>query len=198
MKCRVIGLAERTDRLAYIPDEMQKIGLDWEFFPAIDIEGVEDKFRVISNSFMDALKNIEGDLLLCESDVTFLFQVKEIFIKALSQLPASYDLLYLGGNIHEPAERFSDNLFQIKKGVHCNHAILYSEKGRKKIIELYDPLVNENNRIDDWLYHVGQSVMECYICSPLIAYQRTSYAETHGKIVDYYIEMRSNEIQFMK
>jgi GR25 family glycosyltransferase involved in LPS biosynthesis len=196
MKCRVIGLESQTDRLEKIPEEMAKIGIEWEFFPAVDIQGY-DLMRTISNSFIEVLKEVEGDLLVCESDVIFINQAKTIFQKALHQLPKDYDLLYLGGNIHEPASRYSDNLFWITKGVHCNHAILYSDKGRKKMIEYYNPLGDENPRIDDWLYHVGQNKMSCFICSPMIAYQRPCYSTVHKKVVDYYIEMRSNEIEFL-
>lgn len=196
MKCRVIGLESQTDRLEKIPEEMQRLGVEWEFFPAVDIPGYE-YLRTISHSFIDVLKGIDDDLLVCESDVTFVYQAKKIFEWAVLQLPEDYDLLYLGGNIHEPPSNYSYNLLKIDRGVHCNHAILYSNKGRKRMIELYDPLTDENPRIDDWLYHTGQKVMNCYICKPLIAYQRPCYSIVHKKVVDYYIEMRSHEIEFL-
>jgi GR25 family glycosyltransferase involved in LPS biosynthesis len=197
MICRVIGLESRQDRLEKIPEEMQRIGLPWQFFATIDPPGETDMMRIGSYSFIEVLKNFTGHLLVCESDVTFIYQAKEIFDKAVYQLPMDFDLLYLGGNIHEPAERFSENLFRIKKGVHCNHAILYSDSGRRKMIAMYDPLTNDNPRIDDWLYHIGQKEMNCFICSPMIAYQRVSYSDINKKVVDYYIEMRSHEIQFL-
>jgi hypothetical protein len=198
MKCRIIGLESRKDRNDLIPAEMAKLGIDWEWFFVEPFKEGDDMMRIASKGFIDVLKGVEGGLLVCESDVTFVDQAKEIFRKAYKQLPSYWDLLYLGGNIHEPAERWSTYLNKIKKGVHCNHAILYSEKGRERMLKLYDPLTDENPRIDDWLYHVGQNKMSCFICSPIIAYQRPSYSDTSKKMVDYYIEMRSHEIEFMK
>jgi hypothetical protein len=198
MICKVIGLERRTDRLAFIPDEMKKIGLEWEFYPAVDPPGESDLMRTTSYSFTEILKDIKGQLLVCESDVVFVYQAKEIFDKAVAQLPPDWDLLYLGGNIHEPAERYSDNLFKIRKGVHCNQAILYSETGRDKVISNYYWKTNEITPYDQWLYLIGQGIMNCFICAPMIAYQRASYSDSSKCFVDYFIEMRSHEIQFMK
>jgi hypothetical protein len=143
------------------------------------------------------MKGIEGDLLVCETDVTFLYQSRYVFDNAYAQLPDDWDLLYLGGNIHEPAERYSLNLFKVNRGVHCNHAILYSEKGRNKIFETYNWLTDEITPFDQWLYHVGQRILNCYVCSPMIAFQRASWSDAGKCFVDYFVEMRSNEIKNM-
>jgi GR25 family glycosyltransferase involved in LPS biosynthesis len=197
MICKVIGLERRQDRLDMMPAEMGKIGLEWEFYPAIDPVPDCGYMRNTAYSFTEILKDVTGDLLVLETDVTFVYQVKEIFEKAISQLPDDWDMLYLGGNIHIPAERFSDNLFRIKSGVHCNHAILYSEKGRETIFKNYDWQTNEIVPFDEWLYHVGQGLMNCFICSPMIAFQRPGFSDYSKCFSDYYIDMRSHEIKFL-
>jgi hypothetical protein len=198
MTCRVIGLESRKDRLGEVPVEMARLGFAWEFYPAIDPPGDLGYFRNTAYSFTEILRGGEGDLLVCETDVTFVYQARAIFDAAYSQLPADWDMLYLGGNIHIPATRYSENLFSIKEGVHCNHAILYSEKGRETVLKNYDWQTNEIALFDDWLYHVGQGLMNCFICSPLIAFQRAGYSDYNKCFADYYIDMRSHEIQFMK
>jgi hypothetical protein len=196
MICRVIGLERRKDRLESVSEEMKKIGFEWEFFPSKEVS--EDNFmREASFNFMDVLKNADDDILVCESDVTFLHQAREIFNRTFSQLPEDWDLLYLGGNIHESAERVSENLFRIRKGVHCNHAILYSKKGKEIFLKNYNPLTDEIIQIDHWLYMKGQGLMNCYICSPMIAYQIPGYSDSSNKLIDYYIEMRSNELKYL-
>jgi len=196
MRCRVVHLASRPDRGLYFPGEMEKMFLDYEVFFAIDPPGMTDPAMCSSCTHIDALRGVNGELLVCEDDVTFLSQGREIFNKAYEQLPEDWDMLYLGGNIHEPAERFSDNLFKITKGVHCNHAILYSEKARGFILQNYDLWTNEIKAYDHWLYLIGQSQMNCYVCSPMIAYQRPGFS-FNGTYQDYYIEMRSNEVKCM-
>lgn len=196
MRCRVVHLESRHDRGRGFMEEMQKMYLDYEVFFAIDPPGLTDPALCSSCSHVDALRNCEGELLVCEDDVIFLEQGREIFNKAYDQLPDDWDMLYLGGNIHEPAERYSDNLFRVKKAVHCNHAILYSAKGRGYVLSHYNVWESEYKAYDHWLYMLGQSQMNCFICSPMIAYQRPGYS-FNGNWSDYYIEMRSNEIRFL-
>lgn len=196
INCRVVHLESRPDRGRYFPDEMAKMFLEYEVFFAVNPPGITDPCIASSCSHIDALRGISGNLLVCEDDVTFIIQCRDIFNKSFSQLPEDWDMLYLGGNIHEPAERYSDNLFRITKGVHCNHAILYSEKARGRILSTYDVWTNEIKAYDHWLYLEGQGVMNCFICSPVIAYQRPGYSYD-GSYQDYYITMRSNEIKYM-
>jgi hypothetical protein len=196
MKTRVVHLASRPDRGLYFPSEMDKMFLDYEVFFAVDPPGMDDPAMCSSCTHVDALRNCEGELLVCEDDVIFLDQGRELFNKAYEQLPEGWDMLYFGGNIHEPAERFSDNLFSIKKAVHCNQAILYSEKARNYILQNYNVWENEYKAYDHWLYMVGQSQMNCFMCSPMIAYQRPGYS-CNGLWRDYFIEMRSREIKFL-
>lgn len=183
--------------MAGIKKEMEKMYLDFEIFYAVNPPGVTDPAIASSCTHVDALRGVNGMLLVCEDDVCFLNQSREVFNKAFAQLSENWDMLYLGGNIHEPAERFSDNLFRVKKGVHCNHAILYSEKARNTILSTYDVWTNEIKFFDHWLYLVGQDMMNCFICSPMIAYQKPGYS-FDGTWQDYYIDMHSRELKFMQ
>jgi hypothetical protein len=177
-----------------IQKEMDKLFVDFEIFHAVNPPGITDPKIASSCTHIDALRGVNGDLLVCEDDVCFIHQCREIFNKAFEQLPADWDMLYLGGHIHTPAERFSDNLYRIKFGVHCNHAILYSEKARGFILSNYDVWSNDIKAYDHWLYMIGQGLMNCYMCSPVIAYQKPGYSFS-GAWGDYYIDMRSDEIK---
>lgn len=177
-------------------DEMAKMFIDFEIFYAVNPIGITDPKIASSCTHVDALRGVNGLLLVCEDDVCFLHQAREIFNSAYEQLPEDWDMLYLGGHIHEPAERYSDNLFKITKGVHCNHAILYSEKARSFILNTYHVWENDIKAFDHWLYLLGQSQMNCFMCYPVIAYQKPGYS-FDGRWGDYYIDMRSDEIKYL-
>lgn len=193
-KTKVVNLDSRPERYELIPAEMAKMAIsDYERFKAF--EG--GTFGSVK-SHIEVLKGVEGYLLVCEDDVGFLWQSKEIFDKAMSQIPEDFDLLYLGANVKEPIERYSENLFRIKRGAHTNHAILYSEKARNKILEVYNYETDEISIYDHWLYCVGQGLLQCYVISPLIAWQKAGYSDARLCYYDYFLEMRSNELYNMK
>lgn len=196
MLVRVVNLDERKDRLTTVAEEIEKLGVQWERYRAYNPVGIKGHWHGSSWSHIDVLRNAEGLLLVCEDDVTFLQQARDVFDKAFDQLPADWDMLYLGGNVKRPAERYSENLFRIKEGVHCNHAILYSQKARELILRTYD--VMSDKLYDNWLYHTGQSMMKCFICYPVVAYQKPGFSDVRDEYMDYYIEMRSNEIRHLK
>ncbi len=194
MNIRVVHLADRTDRAELFPVEMERMGFNYEIFYAEDPPGITDQAVASSCTHVHALRDIGGELLVCEDDVCFLHQGRELFDRAYKQLPEGWDMLYLGGNIHEPAERYSENLFCITKGVHCNHAILYSQKARDYILSNYEVTSNEIKAFDHWLYMFGQAQMNCFIMSPMIAFQHPGISY-NGVYQDYYIQMRSNEVK---
>ncbi len=196
IKCKIVHQVSRPDRMMKIPEEMAKMFLEYDIYHAVDPPGLTNRAMCCSCSHIDALRGETGLLLVCEDDVTFLDQCREVFNRAFEQLPEDWDMLYLGGNIHEPAERYSENLFRIKMGVHCNHAILYSEKARSTILSTYNVWESGYEAYDHWLYMVGQGMMNCFMCSPMIAYQRPGYS-CFGIWTDYYVEMRSRELKHM-
>lgn len=199
MKVRVVNMDQRTDRWATVPEEMVKLGFEYERFRAWNPPGVPAGATGSVYSHIEALKEVEGELLVCEDDVCFVDQAREIFDKAYSELPYDWDLLYLGGNPKVPQFRFSEHLFKSEGGIHCNHAILYNEKARRFILEdyCYDFRTNPIGIYDHWLFMVGQKKMNCFIISPMIAWQKPGYSDCRGSYQDYYLHMRSNEIRHM-
>jgi len=193
IKCRVLNLDAYADRMTHIPAEMEKMGIKWERFRAIDPpEQPASAYIGSTYSHQEILRGAEGALLVCEDDVIFTDGAREVFDKAFSQLPEDWDMFYLGGNVKMPAERYSENLFRIKGGVHCNHAIFYSEKARDFILTNYNQFT-DIGYYDHWLYVTGLGLMNCYICYPVIAYQMPCFSNARGAMMDYYGEMKENE-----
>lgn len=197
---RVVHLEKRTDRLAGLEEEMNRIGLKYEIFPAVNPPGVPAGATGSVYSHIEVLKGVKGDLFVFEDDVCFIDQAKEILDLALSELPDDWDMLYLGGNPKVPQFRYSEHLYLSRGGIHTNHAILYREKARNFILYEYgyDFRTNEIGIYDHWLFMVGQKKMNVFIISPMIAWQKPGYSDCRGNYQDYYLHMRSNEIRHMK
>jgi len=190
-KTRVVNLDSRPERWKKIPPEMDKIGItDYERFSAFE-NGSAGSVK----SHIEVLKNVSGNLLVCEDDVCFIDQAREIFELAVSELPEDWDMLYLGANPKIPQIRHSDHLFKSEGGVHTNHAILYTEKARNYVFANYD--YNTMDYYDHWLFMVGQKVMNVFLVSPMIAWQSPGYSDCRRDYMDYYLHMRSNEIRHM-
>jgi hypothetical protein len=185
---KVINLDSRPERMDLTTVELQNFGFDHIFrFPAIS--GGESG---CAKSHYECLKG-DGLLFLFEDDIIFEVGAGKILTKAMAQLPDDFDLLYLGANVKTPANQYSKNLFKITGGVHCTHAILYSDKGRHRMLDLWRPEKEVYRQIDHWLYMKGQGLMECYVCSPLIAFQRPDYSDIRLQYFDYRDEMLENQ-----
>ena len=193
MLVRIINLDSSIERMSLIPEEMAKLGLGYERFAAVDPFPGAGPWIGSSFTHSEALRGVSGLLMVCEDDVIFIDGAKEIFDKAFAQLPEDWDMFYLGGNVKRPARRYSENLFRITYGVHCTHAIIYREKARNFILENFSALSGEIRAYDHWLFCEGQHRMNCYICYPLIAYQRPYYSNARKEYLDYLPEMKENE-----
>lgn len=185
----VINMDDRPERWEAVQKELPKLGFDkWERFPGIpggDIGSVR--------AHLECVKGY-GHRFIFEDDVYFDDGAKEIFDKAMNQLPDDFDLFYIGANVKTPQKRYSDNLFTITGGTHTNHAILFSDKARKTITELYDPDTNPITHIfDHWLFMEGQKIMKCFACWPLIAFQRGGYSDVRKQYFDYREEMLTHQ-----
>lgn len=186
MQVRVINLESRTDRFEEIQNELPKLGI-FEFERFLAYEGGAigcDK------SHQECLKG-KGDLLILEDDCIFENNALEIFKKAKEQLPEDFDLLYLGANVKQKAEKYSENLYRIYGGVHTTHAMYWSAKGRKLMLETWQP--GMQGTIDHWLFMEGQSKLNCYVCYPMVAFQRGSYSDVRLQYLDYREEMLQNQ-----
>jgi hypothetical protein len=197
MTARVVHLENRPDRLSGLNEEMAKIGLEYEIFLAVNPPDCLSSATGSVHSHLEALKGISGNLFTFEDDVCFIDQAREIFDLAYAELPSDWDMVYLGGNPKVPQIRYSKHLFKSEGGIHTNHAILYSEKAREFILKEYDYRTNEIGIYDHWLFMVGQKQMNCFIISPMIAWQKPGFSNCRGDYQDYYLHMRSNEIRHM-
>lgn len=196
LQTKVINLDSRPDRWSEVTGELARRGIfDYERFPAI--QGMSGENGCALSHYACLKEDLTRPLLLLEDDVLFDDGWIEVFDKAVEQLPDDFDLLYLGANVKIPATRYSENLYQITGGVHCTHAILYSEQGRNNMVNYWQP-GGEYKQIDHWLYMRGQALMNCFVICPMVAWQRPSYSDVRLQSFDYRGEMEENAKNNMK
>lgn len=186
MQVKIINLDSRPDRMEEILAELPKLGItEYERFSAIKGGALG-----CDKSHKECLKG-EGTLLILEDDCVFDEGANEIFSRAVMQLPHDYDMFYLGANVKSPAVKFSDNLYRVTEGVHTTHAILWSDKGRKKMNEIWE--CGMQGTIDHYLATEGLKKLNAYVCYPMIAFQGDSYSDVRLQWFDYRAEILLNQ-----
>jgi hypothetical protein len=97
-------------------------------------------------------------------------------VRALIQLPDSWDCLYLGASPKEPQERYSENLFTLKNA-HVTHAIVWNKR-HNGAIEYILTHKSDIRKYDDYLATIIQPNFNCFVCFPLVASQKQFSSDT--------------------
>lgn len=133
-------------------------------------------------------------VLILEDDISIIGDVNKFMPLCLAQLPANFDLLYLGAYVVTPfKERYSENLLLLDKAL-TTHAVAYSKKAIEKILPIFEKHA-ENPRdtatVDMLLLNRIVSEGKSYITYPLLVSQQQGYSHIMGKEIDYkkYIEV---------
>lgn len=207
LKTRVINLNRRLDRWERAKDELIKFGIE-------DYER-QDAFELASPLWGNSRSHLkcleDGCNLIFEDDIFFTEGAREIFEKAVQQLPKDWDMVYLGGNVEYPLKRVSENLFKCEYTWGTN-AILYSEKGRKKVLENYKLLPGSYEIYDEWLRRNmstnlelnkrlkinGSIELNAYIISPIICWSYGGFSDVQGQNENYLPKMQENEKNNLK
>jgi hypothetical protein len=95
--------------------------------------------------------------------------------KAMSQLPESWDALWLGATLRKPIYKYSPNL-HVLKGAYTTHAIIYNSQ------RIVDFIVNQHRtpsgqNLDIFLKKVVQERFNCFITRPMCATQLSDWSD---------------------
>lgn len=173
----IINLAARKDRMKVMHDLMTQYSLVYNRFEAY--EGVTPQAGIkasIQAICLHCLNNNVENVLIFEDDVRFeRDDWRDVFDKAITELPIDYDLLTLGANIEKPewAQKFSPSLYKLTT-FKALHAVLYSRAGMQHVLGI------KNLPIDEYL--IGGNY---YITYPLLATQRPGFSDIRNKNVNY-------------
>ena len=168
--------------------EFNRVGLEVERYQAVKEIGPHQSFSHSErNILLDFLHSNVETLLHLEDDV--VFRDLSMLPAALLQLPADWDIVYLGANLilwnnGEPwPERYTQHLFRVKCAW-TTHAIAYNKKCVRTILEKQPmfSVVMYDNFLSTLLPELN-----AFCVAPMVAYQRPRISSIWQKgIVDDY------------
>lgn len=136
-----------------------------------------------NHSHYDTIKKgYETGQVFCifEDDIMFDRNYKNLE-SSFDQLPEDFDLLYLGANIvgsdvtvWDMPLPYSSHL-AILRNSWQTHAIVYSQKGAKYVLDNFDP--NTFPVLDEWIRVNMMPSGRVYIANPMACYQRPVWSD---------------------
>ena len=177
MNSYVINLDKRVERWYYVREHLHDMEISPVRFSAIESKpgwvGCRDShLRILS---MTPPNDI---VAIYEDDVKFL-EPWETVLTSISQLPISWDCLYLGASPKQPQERVSENLFGLKNA-HVTHAIIWNRR-EGGAVEYILSHANDIRKYDDYLATVIQPRFNCYVTYPICVTQIQFPSDTCGR-----------------
>ena len=168
--------------------EFNRVGLEVEKFQAVKEIGPHQSFSHSEREILlDFLHSDAETLLHLEDDC--VFRDLSLLPAALLQLPADWDIVYLGANLilwnnGEPwPERYSEHLFRVKCAW-TTHAIAYNKKCIRRILEKQPEFSVQ--MFDNYL-STRLPELQAFCVAPMVAYQRPRISSIWQKgIVDDY------------
>ena len=166
--------------------EFNRVGLEVEKFQAVKEIGPHQSFSHSEREILlDFLHSDAETLLHLEDDC--VFRDLSLLPAALLQLPADWDIVYLGANLvlwnnGEPwPERYSDHLFRVKCAW-TTHAIAYNKKCIRMILEKQPEFSVRmfDNYLSDRLPE-----LQAFCVAPMVAYQRPRFSSIWSRETDY-------------
>ena len=132
-------------------------------------------------------RDFGGNAAIFEDDV--LFVDPGVIGDAVFELPADWDILYLGANITDgvpgaterPPVRHSAHLFRIG-AAWTSHAICYSERAIDWIVNDYNP--DSGRMFDDYLSYM-LTKFNGFITAPMACWQRPGKSSLWDRDTDY-------------
>lgn len=173
--------------------EFERVGISdvWRF-DALPIDGevIKGPHQSFSASvryiLQDFLVSGAPSLLHLEDDV--VFRHTGHLAAALSELPANWDIVYLGanllcwGNSNDPQPtRYSDHLFRIGQAW-CTHAVGISRRAAG-IILAGQPDINAQ-MVDNFISGLLPN-LNAFVVAPMCAYQRPHHSAIWNRYDDY-------------
>jgi hypothetical protein len=186
----VINLPHRIDRFGQFLNEAMRVKMHNDNPEIKRIDGILNTPGSINDGFNKAQRNAleacKGTSLILEDDC--IFSDISHLPQALIDLPADWDLCYLGANVvgtdlcswPEP-EYYTNNLRRVKQAW-TTHAIAYSEKGLEWILKNWN--YQDGTMYDDFLRQ-NLEKLQAYIVCPMVADQRKGYSDIWQRPVDY-------------
>ena len=196
-KVYLINLKRRPDKLKTSTDLLNKLGIEFKLFEAIDFcDGIPADYPVqpIHDSFLakskpgafgcfmshieiikDAKANKYNKILIFEDDVAAEENFVSLFSQKVKDLPDDWKLFYLGASGHTgvPKKRITDNISQTFESFTTGSYGVHSS--------IYDTILEEEKTpckpIDLFYVRCIQNVNPCYVVTPTIMWQAAGFSD---------------------
>lgn len=177
----VFGLEEREDRWQRCRKVLHENGIT-KITRFANQRG-ENKYKTATDDFIRVLRWSQNNIVFFEDDFELTEGWEEVLKAAWSDLPDKWDLLYLGANLTKSAKKVTNNLVRLR-GAWCFHAVIMNRSFVRWVLRNYD--VNQRIVFDEWLRIIAEG-RDFYMTYPMISYQRESFSDFVGKVVNYNI-----------
>jgi len=170
MRAFVINLDRRPDRLKEF--YRNKFPFPVERFSAVDGACGEDG---CTQSHLNILRSqTEFPFVVFEDDCDML-RGWDVVEAAMKQLPADWDALWLGATLYKPLQRYSPNLFILRKAYALQAVIYNSQRMINYILKNHNTPSGKN--LDIFYHYQVQKCFNCFIVYPLVAGQRSGMSD---------------------
>lgn len=179
----------RPDRWAQAEAEFNRVGIPVQRFLSLPADQPNKSFCLSQYAMLKKFLASGGKRLMTFEDDA-LFKNMDHLPACLNELPADWDVIYLGANLHHmvfgitenPPVKYSEHLVRVKRAW-TSHAIGYSRKMVEAIIEKYP--VESFEMYDNWLSSNMLEHYNCFITNPMICWQRPGKSDLWNADTDY-------------
>jgi GR25 family glycosyltransferase involved in LPS biosynthesis len=194
----VINLDRRKDRLEKVIAEMEKYGIKFQRYPAVDGSLLQDektdRFNIgctlsHKNVIQDALNKGYEKICVFEDDVQLNVRFNKEFYPAFQELPENWDLFYLGANNLIPPTPVTKRIHRIYNSLTL-HAYLVNSRVFVKLIDLLEKV--KNNEPGDSAVRIIQKENNSYIINPRLAYQKQGFSDIRLGFRNYDKVLKNN------
>lgn len=190
-KIYCLNLDSRPDRWQQSQQEFQKHDLTVDRVSAINghklninLPGVKPGAMGCSLSHQLAIRmarqNRYNSVMILEDDVEFAENLQQQFADYVLQIPANWDIIYLGGNHQNPPEPLTANVSRIKFS-YAAHAVVFRHT-------VYDMLLEFSSNLQvavDVAFAHAQYRSNAFVFTPHLAWQRDSFSDIEQTDVSY-------------
>jgi len=189
---KVVCLSQqkRKDRWSAFEKEAARIGLDFDFFWAFEMDSPMESFCYSHHAIMQQNQGYDS-LLVLEDDCRF--QNLHVWYECHPQ--RYWDMLYFGINAkpydgHPIPTKIQEPFYQVYSG-YTTHAIAYDGRMIDFVADHYRPETKE--MYDHWLSTKVMKYFECYVCVPFMAVQAPVHSDLWNRSVDYIDTFKASE-----
>lgn len=193
MKFYLLNLARRPDRLLEATDQLTRAGIEFTRFEAVDGHALPlppNEYKgagaygcrlshvgIMQDAIgkgLDIIGVFEDDVVFADP-TTFQIRLKEL----LEQLPADWDMVYLGGQHRQPPVPVHDGIV-LCADCHRTHSYIVRGAAIKRLHEIWS---THQGHVDHILRDTGAfEELKAYACDPWLTGQAASKSDINGRV----------------